>query len=88
MAAPQTSTKLSVTGVPPALDALAAEFPDYEFATQQTWSGLSVVARHHEGAYLVVTDDLDELRRALREHEQPSYREGRSGCSDGERAVG
>jgi hypothetical protein len=82
MAAPQTSSKLPVAGVPAVLDALAAEFPGYEFATQQTWSGLSIVARHHGGAYLVVTDDLDELRRALAEPErdQGDTREGRPGC--------
>ncbi len=53
---------------------LAAEFPGYEFATQQTWGGTSIVARRHEGCarpglYAVVTDDPDEMRRALAEHE-------------------
>jgi hypothetical protein len=56
------------------LSELAAEFPGYEFATQQTWGGTSIVARRHEGCarpglYAVVTDDLDEMRRALLEHE-------------------
>jgi hypothetical protein len=59
------------------LSALAAEFPGYEFATQQTWDGISIVARRHGGCvrpglYIVVTDDLDEMRRALLEHERPS----------------
>jgi hypothetical protein len=61
------------------LSELAAEFPGYEFATQQTWAGTSIVARRHEGCarpglYAVVTDDPDEMRRALAEHEaaQPS----------------
>ena len=59
------------------LNALSAEFPGYEFATQQTWSGLSIVARRHRacvqsGLYVVVTDDLDEMRRALLEHERSS----------------
>jgi hypothetical protein len=71
MAEPLTSSGLPVTDVPAALDALAAEFPGYEFTTQETWGGLSIVARHRGGAYLVVTDDLDELRRALLEHERP-----------------
>jgi hypothetical protein len=52
------------------LSGLAAEFPGYEFATQQTWGGVSIVARRHEGCarsglYTVVTSDLDEMRRAL-----------------------
>ena len=59
------------------LNALTAEFPGYEFATQQTWDGTSIIARRHEGCarpglYAVVTDDLDEMRRALLEHERPS----------------
>jgi hypothetical protein len=68
-----------VTGVPAALSRLAAEFPGYEFATQQTWGGISIIARRHEGCtspglYAVVTDDPDEMRRTLLEHErkQPS----------------
>ena len=64
-----------VTGAPAELSGLAAEFPGYEFATQQTWDGISIVARRQEGCvrpglYAVVTDDLDEMRRALVEHEQ------------------
>jgi hypothetical protein len=66
-----------VTGTPAELSGLAAEFPGYEFATQQTWDGISIVARRHEGCapglHTVITDDLDEMRRALLEHEQPSY---------------
>jgi hypothetical protein len=59
------------------LSALAAEFPGYEFGTQQTWGGISIVARRHGGCvppglYVVVTDDLDEMRRALLEHERPA----------------
>jgi hypothetical protein len=65
-----------VTGVPAELSRLAAEFPGYEFATQPTWDGISIVARRHEGCarpglYAVITDDLNEMRRALLEHEQP-----------------
>jgi hypothetical protein len=65
-----------VTGTPAELSGLAAEFPGYEFATQQTWDGISIVARRHEGCarpglHTVITGDLDEMRRALREHEQP-----------------
>lgn len=63
-----------VTGVPAELGGLAAEFPDYEFGTQRTWDGISIVAVRHHGAtrpglYVVVTDDLDEMRRALLEYE-------------------
>jgi len=67
-----------VTGIPAELSGLAAEFPGYEFATQPTWDGISIIARRHgdcarPGLYAVVTDDLDEMRRALLEHEAPSH---------------
>jgi hypothetical protein len=67
-----------VTGAPAELSELAAEFPGYEFATQQTWDGISIIARRHGGGarpglYAVVTDDADEMRRALLEQERPSY---------------
>jgi hypothetical protein len=67
-----------VTGVPVELSGLAAEFPGYEFATQQTWGGISILARRHGGCarpglYAVVTGDPDEMRRALLEHEQTSH---------------
>jgi hypothetical protein len=66
-----------VTGAPAELSELAAEFPDYEFATQQTWDGISIIARRHEGGarpglYAVVVNDVNEMRRALLEQEQPS----------------
>jgi hypothetical protein len=74
MAGPQTSP--AKVGVPTELSELSAEFPGYEFATQQSWGGTSIVARRHEGCaqpglYAVITDDPDEMRRALLEHEQP-----------------
>jgi hypothetical protein len=67
-----------VTGVPAELSGLAAEFPGYDFTTQQTWDGISIIARRHEGCarpglYAVVTDDPDEMRRALLEHERNSH---------------
>jgi hypothetical protein len=60
------------------LSALAAEFPGYDFATQQTWGGVSFVATRHgdrlrPGLYAVVTGDLDEMRRALLDYERLSY---------------
>lgn len=66
-----------VTGAPAELGELAAEFPDYEFATQQTWAGISIIARRHTGSalpglYAVVTSDADEMRDVLLEQEQPS----------------
>ena len=81
MAAPQTSSghpAVGVTGAPAELSGLAAEFPGYEFATQQTWDGISVVAMRHGGCarpglYVVVTGDLDEMRRALLEDERSNY---------------
>ncbi len=57
------------------LSGLAAEFPGYDFATQQTRGGVSIVARRRAGGtrpglYAVVTDDPAELRRALLDHER------------------
>jgi hypothetical protein len=65
-----------VTGAPAELSELAAEFPGYEFDTQQTWEGISIIAKCHEGRrtarlYAVVTDDMDEMRRVLLEQERP-----------------
>ena len=64
-----------MTGLTAELSGLAAEFPGYEFATQRTWGGISIVARRHggcarPGVYAVVTDDPDEMRRALLEHDR------------------
>jgi len=63
-----------VTGEPAELGELAAEFPGYEFATQQTWDGVSILARRHGRStarvYAVVTADVDEMR-ALLEQERP-----------------
>jgi len=69
-----------VTGIAVALSGLAAEFPGYEFATQQTWGGISIIARRRgdrvrPGVYAVVTGDPDEMRRALLEEERTSRRE-------------
>ena len=66
-----------VTGAPADLTELAADFPGYEFTTQPTWDGVSIIARHHEGCaraglYVVVTGDVDEMRRALRDQERSS----------------
>jgi hypothetical protein len=68
---------VGVTGAPAELSELAAEFPGYEFATQQTWDGISISARRHGGCerpglYAVVTRDVDEMRQALLEQERPS----------------
>lgn len=69
MTVPQTSRAHSAAD----LTELAAEFPAYEFATQQTWDGTSIVARRHGGCtrpglYAIVTADPDEMSRALIEH--------------------
>ena len=47
-----------------------------EFATQQIWGGVSIIARRHGGGarpglFAVVTNDVDEMRRALLEQERP-----------------
>lgn len=49
---------------------LAIEFPSYEFSTQQTWDGVSLVAICRDGAvqpgtYVVITSDPGEMRHAL-----------------------
>ena len=77
MAVPQPISRFPAareTGGPAQLSGLAAEFPGYDFGTQQTWDGVAIVARRHEGGaqpglYAVVTSDLDEMRRALHEQE-------------------
>jgi hypothetical protein len=75
---PAGASMVRESGVSAELTGLAAEFPGYDFATQQTWGGISIIARRHEGCaraglYAVVTDDPDELRRALLEHERTSH---------------
>ena len=65
------------TDLPAELTELAAEFPGYEFATQQTWRGTSLIATRHGGCarpglHTVVTADPDEMRRALAQQERPS----------------
>ena len=52
------------------LSELAVEFPGYEFSTQRTWEGVSLIAVRQEGSarsglYVVITPDLDEMRRTL-----------------------
>ena len=54
------------------LSALAAEFPGYEFSTQRTWEGVSLIAVRQDGSdrpglCVVITPDRDEMRRALLE---------------------
>ena len=67
-----------MTGIPAELSGLAAEFPGYDFAVQQAWGGTSIVARRRRGCaspglYAVVTDDPDEMRQALLEHERDHH---------------
>jgi len=66
-----------VTDVVAELNGLGAEFPDYEFAMQRTWDGISISARRREGCarpgvYAVVTGSPDEMRRTLLEDERTS----------------
>ena len=49
---------------------LADEFPAYEFGTQRTWNGVSLVAVCRDGAdragtYAVITRDPSEMRHVL-----------------------
>ena len=55
------------------LSELAAEFPGYEFSTQRTWEGVSLIAGRQDGSdrpglCVVITPDLDEMRYALLEN--------------------
>jgi hypothetical protein len=52
------------------LSELSAEFPGYEFSTQPTWEGVSLIAVRQKGSarsglYVVITPDFDEMRRTL-----------------------
>jgi hypothetical protein len=54
------------------LSELAAEFPGYEFSTQRTWDGVSLIAVRQKGPArsglcVVITPDRDEMRRTLLE---------------------
>jgi hypothetical protein len=74
---PSGHPEVRLTGEPAELSQLAAEFPDYEFAAQQTWDGIAIIARRHEGGarpglYAVVVNGADEMRRTLLEQERPS----------------
>jgi len=57
------------------LSELAVEFPGYEFSTQRTWEGVSLIAvrqggSDRSGLCVVITPDLDEMRRTLLESER------------------
>jgi hypothetical protein len=59
------------------LTELAAEFPGYDFGTQRTWDGTSIIAVRQDGSErpglcVVITADVDEMRRALLEGERHS----------------
>jgi hypothetical protein len=56
------------------LSKLADEFPGYDFGTQRTWEGTSIIAIRQGGSarpglYVVITPDPDEMRRALLQDE-------------------
>ena len=58
------------------LGELAAEFPGYEFSTQRTWEGVSLIAVRQDGSdrpgvCVIITPDLDEMRRALARERDP-----------------
>jgi len=57
------------------LNELAAEFPGYDFGTQRTWDGTSIIAVRPDGSErpglcVVITADVDEMRSALLEGER------------------
>jgi hypothetical protein len=56
------------------LSELAAEFPGFDFGTQRTWDGVSIIAIRQDGTErpglcVVITADVDEMRLALLEGE-------------------
>jgi hypothetical protein len=62
--------ELALGGLGSLLPRLAAEFPAYEFGTQRTYNGVSLVAVCRDGAaragtYAVVTSDPGEMRHVL-----------------------
>ena len=57
------------------LSELAAEFPGYDFGTQPTWDGTSIIAVRQDGTErpglcVVITADVGEMRDALLEGER------------------
>jgi hypothetical protein len=57
------------------LNELAAEFPGYDFGTQRTWDGTSIIAVRQDGMErpglcVVITADVGEMRDALLEGER------------------
>ena len=74
------------------LSELAAEFPGYEFSTQRTWDGVSLIAVRQKGParsglYVVITPDRDEMRRTLLEDAELEG-PGPEGTGAGDRASG
>jgi hypothetical protein len=66
---------MSVGSESAGLSELAAEFPGYDFGTQRTWDGVSIIAIRQAGSErpglcVVITDDADEMRLALLEGER------------------
>lgn len=64
------SREFAPRGLDNLLPRLAAEFPAYEFATQRTYGGVSLVAVRRNGSvevgtYAVVTSDPGEMRHLL-----------------------
>jgi hypothetical protein len=64
------SRELAPRGLGNLLPRLAAEFPAYEFGTQRTYNGVSLVAICRDGAtragtYAVITSDPGEMRHVL-----------------------
>jgi hypothetical protein len=73
------------------LSELAAEFPGYEFSTQRTWEGVSLIAVRQKGSarsglYVVITPDFEEMRRTLLDSTGGSTaRDPRTRAPDGSR---
>ena len=71
------SRELAPGGLGSLLPRLAAEFPAYDFATQRTYSGVSLVAvcrdgAAHGGTYAVITSDPGEMRDVLSHNVGPA----------------
>lgn len=62
---------------------LTDEFPAYEFGTQRTWNGVSLVAVCRDGVdragvYAVITRDPSEMRNALTREADLAHQPGTS----------
>ena len=78
----RSAVRLCCAGSEPS-DAACRWFPAYEFGTQRTWNGVSLVAVCRDGAdragtYAVITSDPGEMRHALTREADIAHQPGTS----------